>query len=254
MTYNSRMDKPTDRSPSLPLLLYLLMIAPWITEYVEDGHWPATPQELITETGLSILIGAGVFVFRYYHRRMLQLRDEIERSAQTDALTAVGHPRALEEALVKEVARARRMDRPLSCIFFDLDDFKAINDRFGHAAGNSVLQTVGKMIQGVIRQGVDPVFRYGGDEFILLLPEADKAQAYLIAQRLHQALSALRPPTVPIKSLQASLAVAQLRPGQNALDLLSLVDKAMHRAKTRGKNLIFDAEDPEKDFTGGGRI
>ena len=166
----------------------------------------------------------------------------------------MGHPRALEEALVKEIARARRMDRPLSCIFLDLDNFKAINDRFGHATGNSVLQTVGKSIQGVIRQGMDPAFRYGGDEFIILLPEADKARAYIIARRLHQALSALRPPAIPIKSLQASLAVAQLRPEQNAMDLLGLVDKAMRRAKTRGRNFIFDAEDPEKDFTGGGPV
>jgi diguanylate cyclase (GGDEF)-like protein len=141
------------------------------------------------------------------------------------------------------------MDRPLSCIFFDLDDFKVINDRFGHATGNSVLQTVGKSIQSTIRQGMDLAFRYGGDEFVIILPEADKAQAYLIAQRLHQAISALRPPTIPIKSLEVSLAVAQLRPAQIAIDLLSLVDKAMHRAKARGKNLIFDAEDPEKDLS-----
>jgi diguanylate cyclase (GGDEF)-like protein len=240
------MAKPVTPSGKTPFLLFLLMIAPWITEYLEDGHWPVTPQELITETGLSILIGAGIFGLLYYRRQMLRRQDEIERSAQTDALTAVGHPRALEEALVKEVARARRMDRPLSCIFLDLDDFKAINERFGHATGNSVLQMVGKSIQGVIRQGVDPAFRYGGDEFIILLPEADKAQAYIIAQRLHQALSALRPPAIPIKSLQASLAVAQLRPAQNAMDLLGLVDKAMRQAKTRGKNFIFDAEDMEK--------
>lgn len=247
MTYNSRMDKPTARSGSMPLLLYLLTLAPWITDYLENGHWPAAPREMITGVGLSILIGAGVAVLLYYRRQMLRLQDEIERSAQTDALTAVGHPRALEEALVKEVARSRRMDRPLSCIFFNLDNFKTINDRFGHATGNSVLQTVGKSIQGAIRLGMDMAFRYGGDEFVIILPEADKAQAYLIAQRLHQAISALRPPTIPIKSIEVSLAVAQLRPAQIARDLLSLVDKAMHRAKTRGKNIIFDAEDLEKD-------
>jgi diguanylate cyclase (GGDEF)-like protein len=248
MTYNSLMDKPTARSGRKPLLLYLLLITPWITDYWEKGHWPAAPREMITEISLSILIGAGVSVLLYYRRQMLRRQDEIEQSAQTDALTAVGHPRALEEALVKEVARSRRMDRPLSCIFFDLDDFKTINDRFGHATGNSVLQTVGKSIQGTIRQGMDLAFRYGGDEFVIILPEADKAQAYLIAQRLHQAISALRPPTIPIKSLQASLAVAQLRPEQNRMDLLKLLDKAMHQAKTHGKNLIFDAEDPEKDL------
>lgn len=248
MTYNSRMDKPTARSGRTPLLLYLLLITPWITNYWEKGRWPTVPRELITGISLSILIGAGVSVLLYYRRQMFQRLEEIEQSAQTDALTAVGHPRALEEALVKEVARSRRMDRPLSCIFFDLDDFKTINDRFGHATGNSVLQAVGKSIQGAIRQGVDLAFRYGGDEFVIILPEADKAQAYLIAQRLHQAISALRPPTIPIKSLQASLAVAQLRPEQNRMDLLNLLDKAMHQAKTHGKNLIFDAEDPEKDL------
>lgn len=248
------MDKPTDRSGPLPLLLYLLMLLPWITEYLEDGPWPATPRAWITEIGLSVLIGTGIAVILFYHRQLRRRQDEIEQLAHTDTLTAVGHPRALEEALVKEIARARRMDRPLSCIFLDLDNFKAINDRFGHATGNSVLQTVGKSIQGVIRQGMDPAFRYGGDEFLILLPEADKARAYIIARRLHQALSALRPPAIPIKSLQASLAVAQLRPEQNALDLLGLVDQAMRRAKTRRKNLIFDAENPEKDFTGSEQI
>jgi len=91
-------------------------------------------------------------------------------------------------------------------------------------------------------------FRYGGDEFVIILPEADKTQAYLIAQRLHQAISALRPPKIPIKSLDVSLAVAQLRPDQIAMDLLSLVDKAMHQTKTRRKNFIMDAEDLEKEL------
>jgi len=249
MTYNPGMDKPTARSGSTPLLLYLFLITPWITDYWEKGHWPAAPREMITEAGLSILIGAGVWGLLYYRRQMLRRQDAIEQSARTDALTGVGHPRALEEALVKEVARSRRMDRPLSCIFFDLDNFKTINDRFGHATGNSVLQTVGKSIQGTIRQGMDMAFRYGGDEFVIILPEADKAQAYTIAQRLHQAISALRPPTIPIKSLEVSLAVAQLRPEQIAIDLLSLVDKAMQQSKARGKNLIFDAEDPGKDLS-----
>lgn len=242
------MDKPTAQSGRTPLLLYLFLVTPWITDYWEKGHWPAAPREMITEITLSILIGAGVSILLYYRRQVLKLQNEIEQSARTDALTAVGHPRALEEALVKEVARSRRMDRPLSCIFFDLDNFKAINDRFGHATGNSVLQTVGKSIRGTIRQGVDMAFRYGGDEFVIILPEADKSQAYLIAQRLHQAISDLRPPAIPIKSLEVSLAVAQLRPAQIAIDLLSLVDKAMHQAKSRGKNIIFDAEDLEKDL------
>lgn len=245
--YNLPMDKPS-APPGVMSLLYGLAILPWLADYLQQGHWPASPIAWITESGLSILIGSGVFLLLDYQRRLRQQRVEIERVSRTDALTTLGHPRALEEALVKEIARTRRMDRPLSCIFFDLDDFKRINDRFGYATGNSVLQTVGKTIRRAIRQGVDMAFRYGGDEFVIILPETDKAQAYTIAQRLQQAISSLRPPAIPLKTLEASLAVAQLRPTQIAMDLLNLVDKAAHRAKTRGKNSISDAEELEKDL------
>jgi diguanylate cyclase (GGDEF)-like protein len=241
------MEKPSPRPDVLPLL-YVLVILPWIAEYLVRGQGPAAAVVWIAQSGLSILIGAGVFILLDFHRRLRQQRDEIERLSGIDALTLVGHPRALEEALVKEIARARRMVRPLSCIFFDLDDFKKINDRFGYDTGNSVLQTVGKTMRGAIRQGVDMAFRYGGDEFVIILPEADKAKATLIAKRLHRAISSLHPPAIPLKTLEASLAVAQLRPEQIAMDLLNLVDKAAHLAKTRGKNSIIDAEELEKDL------
>ena len=242
------MVKLTDPSSKMPFLFYLLIIVPWLTQYFEKGRFALNPRELVGEISLSVLIAAGVYAALYYRERCLQQQSEVERLAHTDALTMLGQPRALEEALVREIARARRMDRPLSCIFADLDDFKTINDRFGHATGNAVLQTVGKTIQGIIRQGMDLAFRYGGDEFVVILPEADKAQAYLIAQRLHQALSKLRPPAIPLKAVQAGLAVAQLRPDQKATDLLGLVDKATRQAKTRTKNFIIDAEEPEKDL------
>ena len=228
-------------------LLYLLVATPWVTEYLEKGRLPSTPRGMITEITFSVIIGIGVYVLQKFQRKLLRQKTEMDRLADTDVLTTLGNPRALEGAIVREIARARRMDRPLACIFCDLDDFKAINDRFGHTTGNSVLQVVGKTIQNVIRHDVDSAFRYGGDEFLIILPEADKAQAYIIAQRLHQALSKLRPPAIPLKTLQACLGVAQLHSEQNAMDLLSLMDKAMRQAKSRGKNLIFDAEDLEKD-------
>ncbi|HTN42484.1 MAG TPA: GGDEF domain-containing protein [Nitrospiria bacterium] len=248
MTYNLHMDKLPVRSGILSILFYLLIIVPWLIRYLEEGRFAQYPRELIPQFGLSVLIGTGVYVSLHYRRRCLRQQSEIERLAQTDPVTMLGHPRALEEALVKEIARARRMDRPLSCIFADLDDFKMINDRFGHAAGNAVLQTVGKTIQGIIRQGMDLAFRYGGDQFVVILPEAAKAQAYVIAQRLHQALSKLRPPVIPLKTVRAVLAVAQLRPYQKATDLLGLVDKATRLAKTRTKDFIIDAEELEKEL------
>jgi diguanylate cyclase (GGDEF)-like protein len=242
------MDKSNARPNGSTYLLYILVVLPWIADYLEYGRWPSSPIAWMVETALSLFIGAGILALQDYQRQIARHREEIERLSRTDALTMLGHPGALEEALVKEIARARRMDRPLSCIFFDLDDFKNINDRFGYATGNSVLQTVGKTLRGAFRQGVDMTFRYGGDEFVIILPEADKARAHIIAQRLQKAIGALRPPAIPIKSLQASLTVAQLRPSQVAMDLLNLVDKAAHRAKARAKNSIFDAEELEKEL------
>jgi len=242
------MDMSNARPNASTLLLYLLVVLPWIADYLGHGHWPAAPVAWIADTALSILIVAGVSLLLDYRIQIARHREEIERLSRTDALTMLGHPRALEESLVKEIARARRMDRPLSCIFFDLDNFKNINDRFGYATGNSVLQTVGKTVRGAIRQGVDMAFRYGGDEFVIILPEADKARAHTIAQRLQKAVAALRPPAIPIKCLEASLTVAQLRPSEVAMDLLNLVDKAAHRAKARAKNRIFDVEELEKEL------
>lgn len=248
IAYNLAMGQSSLPSGRTPVFFYLLIVVPWLEQYLARGGFPQDPYQLIYQILLSVLIGLGVYISLYYRKRYYRQRKELDRQAQTDALTMLGHPRTLEEALVKEIARARRMDRPLACLFADLDDFKTINDRFGHATGNAVLQTVGKTIQGVIRQGMDLAFRYGGDEFVVILPEADKARAYVIAQRLQQALSKLHPPQIPLKAVQAIIAVAQLRSDQVAGDLLALVDKATRQAKTRTKNFIIDAEDVEKDL------
>jgi len=243
------MNKPNSRPSGSIFLWYLLIVLPWFAEYLQHGRWPDAPSALLVEAGLSVLIGAGVYLWIDGRKRIVRCEEEIERLSRTDALTMLGHPRALEEALVREIARSRRMERPLSCIFFDLDNFKKINERFGYDTGNSVLQIVGKTVRSAIRQGVDTAFRYGGDEFVVILPEAEKAMARAIAGRLQRAIAGLRPPAIPIKTLEVSLTVAQLRPDQIAMDLLNLVDKTAHLAKVRAKNTIFDAEELERELS-----
>ena len=223
-------------------LLYLLILLPWLTDYLESNRLPATLRELLTEISLTLLIGLGVHLLIRQNRRARRQSAEMERLAITDPLTGLGNSRSLQETVIREVARARRMERPLSCVLLDLDDFRMINDRFGHERGNQVLQVVARTIGEMIRRVIDRAFRYGGDEFLILLPEADTTQALAVAQRLRQALLALRPPTIPKKSLSASFGVAELRKEQRAEDLLRTMDRALFQAKAKGKNIIYNAE------------
>jgi diguanylate cyclase (GGDEF)-like protein len=221
-------------------LLYLLILLPWITDFLESGL-PTTLRGFITELVLSVVIGVGVHAYIRLHHQTRHQTVEMERLATTDLLTELGNSQMLKEALVREVARARRSDRPLSCVLFDLDDFRMMNDRFGHEKGDLVLKVVARKIEEAIRREVDRPFRYGGDEFFILLPETQSNQALAVAQRLREALIALRPPAIPNKSLSASFGIGELREGQNAEDLLRSVDRAANQAKAKGKNVIYDA-------------
>ena len=222
-------------------LWYGLVLLPWGVEFLETGHLPATFREATTEVCLSLLIVVGILVLIRQQRRLKDLTSEMDRRSSMDPLTSLGNTQSLQETLVREIARTRRVERPLSCVLMDLDDFRMINDQYGHEKGNGVLQTVAGTIKTVIRQDVDRAFRYGGDEFLVILPEAEGQQALAIAQRLREALIDLKPPTIPKRALPVCIALAQLREDQRAHDLLRSLDRAMVKAKAQGKNMIYDA-------------
>jgi diguanylate cyclase (GGDEF)-like protein len=223
-------------------LLYLLMLFPWATGFLENGRFPFHLREVLSELSLSILIAIGVYTFIKLRNSTRDHAEEIKRLSITDSLTGLGNVRLLEEVLVREVARARRTDRPLSCILLDLDDFRILNNQFGLEKGNQVLQVAARTVREVIREGMDIAFRYGGDEFIILLPEADSHQALGVAQRLREAFIALQPPAIPKRSLPSSFGLAELRDGQRADDLMITLDRALTHAKSKGKNIIYDAQ------------
>jgi diguanylate cyclase (GGDEF)-like protein len=153
----------------------------------------------------------------------------------------LGNSQSFQETLVREVARARRSGQPFSCVLLDLSDFRLINDQFGHEKGNQVLQAVAQMIRQIIRQKTDSAYRYGGDGFALILPESDGAQALSVAQRLRETLMALKPPTIPKKTLSANFVLASLREDARAEDLMRMLDRALVETKARGKDLIYEA-------------
>jgi diguanylate cyclase (GGDEF)-like protein len=160
---------------------------------------------------------------------------EARRLADLDALTGLHNRRYFHETLQREVARAHRYDRSLALVVFDLDDFKAINDRIGHLAGDSVLAEAAERVRDVTRSA-DIACRVGGDEFAVILPEASHADADQLYERIQLAVTAR--PIGNAGDLRFSAGVAELRADDDAVKFFQRADDALYRAKELGKNQI----------------
>ena len=159
--------------------------------------------------------------------------------AGTDAVAGSMNHRAMRRRLDEEIDRAARAGSPLSCLLIDLDDFKLVNDRYGHPAGDAVLREVVQALVGEFR-AFDRVARYGGDEFVVILPNADQRSAAIAAVR---ALERLRSVTVldSQQGIPASIGVAQWHSPMTTDDLLMACDAALLRAKREGKGRVTRA-------------
>jgi diguanylate cyclase (GGDEF)-like protein len=169
----------------------------------------------------------------------VRLHQLVEHQALVDVLTGVANRRACEQALRAEVARADRLGTPLALVLADIDDFKAVNDLHGHAAGDELLEAFAAVLRETIR-GADVAGRWGGEEFVLLLPGADADGAVQLADRIRVALatrtvSGLGGEEVGIT---CSFGVAQHEQGSDAETLLVAADGALYRAKREGKNRV----------------
>jgi diguanylate cyclase (GGDEF)-like protein len=157
---------------------------------------------------------------------------EARQLADLDALTGLHNRRFFHETLAREVARAQRYDRQLALIVFDLDDFKAINDRIGHLAGDAVIAEAAERVRDVVRSA-DIACRVGGDEFAVILPESTLADADQLYRRLQGALSAR--PIGQAGRLSFSAGVAELKPEDDTTVFFERADEALYSAKERGK-------------------
>lgn len=156
--------------------------------------------------------------------------------ARTDALTALPNLRAFVEAIQRESARAVREGSQLCVLYVDLDDFKSVNDRYGHTTGDTVLQSVATALTSSVRGG-DVVARIGGDEFIILLWHATATDAEVVAERIAQRIQEIAA-EYPLSHLGASLGVRMFeRAPENAEDVVRLADDAMYAEKARRKSL-----------------
>jgi diguanylate cyclase (GGDEF)-like protein len=171
--------------------------------------------------------------------RLRQNEAEIRALSLTDQLTGIGNRRRLDQALEEEISRAVRSGDKLSALMADLDHFKLVNDTYGHAVGDKVLETFGRLLRQTARLS-DVLGRYGGEEFVVLMPNTARAEAVIFAERLRLALA-----TTPIPPLKApitvSLGVVELRPGESGEAFLRRVDDALYGAKSQGRNRVLAA-------------
>jgi diguanylate cyclase (GGDEF)-like protein len=169
---------------------------------------------------------------------------ELRRHSRHDALTGLLTRRAAQQALEDEVQRSRRLGEPFSLLMIDADHFKAINDAQGHAAGDRALQHLGTLLAAQMRD-IDRVGRWGGEEFVVLLPGATLPQAQEVAERLRERCQALPPRWQDeVLPLTLSIGVAQWAgPGDELAALLERADAALYRAKAAGRNRV-EAEPP----------
>jgi diguanylate cyclase (GGDEF)-like protein len=161
--------------------------------------------------------------------------------AGTDAVTGCMNHRAMRRRLDEEIGRATRSGGPLSALLIDLDDFKAVNDRDGHQAGDALLRAVVQALVGEFR-AFDRVARYGGDEFVVILPNAELDSAAAAASRALERLRAI--PTqsgIGAGGVSASIGAAQWRAPMSIEDLLEACDAALLRSKRQGKGRVTRA-------------
>jgi len=192
---------------------------------------------------LNLLSILASFAAMAIHNATLHKRTKL--MAITDSLTGLHNHRYFKQYSKQEMVRAKRYHKPFSIIMMDVDDFKSYNDSFGHATGDTLLGLVGAIILRTIR-GVDVAFRYGGEEFIVLLPETRLDRAILAAERLREAVqigTARNPAGKASRGVTVSIGVASYPDNADKMDeLFNIVDSLLYQAKRNGKNKVHHQE------------
>lgn len=190
---------------------------------------------LLISFGVTVIVAwlVSVVIGRYQTR--------LEDLALTDKLTGLANRQALDLMFRRDLADSRRDKSGVAVLLLDLDHFKSINDKYGHLAGDAVLQGIAKVIREHLREG-DFVARWGGEEFLILLRHADEESATLVAEKIRTSIEqAVVPYIVDRFRLTASVGVAVWREGDTQDSLISRADDALYKAKEQGRNRVSSA-------------
>ena len=185
----------------------------------------------------SMVVLGGILVMTLLATSVVDVIDDIRKDRDTDPLTGLLNRRGFELLAATKIGRSD--NRPANLIICDIDNFKTINDSYGHAAGDAVLSELGNIMRDTIRDS-DIAGRIGGEEFAILLPRCDAAGAHRFAERLRTALMAARFSAIPpSRMITASLGIAQHHHREPLWDLVSRADEQLYAAKHAGKNRTF---------------
>ncbi len=158
--------------------------------------------------------------------------EELRRMSITDSLTELFNQRHFFQKIREETDRAKRMSYPICLMIFDIDNFKHYNDTKGHLAGDEIIRTIGRIIKSTIRTTMDTAFRYGGDEFAIILPNTTLSEVELIAYRIKEKMDG------GLEGLTISIGISSLSERASVEDFINSADKAMYAAKGRGREAV----------------
>ncbi|HKK34093.1 MAG TPA: diguanylate cyclase [Desulfomicrobiaceae bacterium] len=174
-------------------------------------------------------------------KRIIELQEKLRFNAMHDPLTGILNRGAVLERLYSELARSRRENQPMTLAMLDLDHFKVVNDTHGHLAGDEVLRETTRRIKNIVRD-YDIVGRYGGEEFLIVIPGADRESALTVYERIREGIGArAMDTTVASLVVTASMGVAEYDGIMSDQELIQLADDALYRAKDQGRNRVVCA-------------
>jgi diguanylate cyclase (GGDEF)-like protein len=226
-------------APRIALILAILATAAYLAAGLAVNQAPTTGplvQMLVNLTGLYLLAYIGASVGREQRRA----RDAAIRMSTVDSLTGLYNRSFFFSALEREIARGDRSGRAFCLVMLDLDDLKAVNDRFGHVAGDQVLRSVSDTMKGGVRK-IDVAARYGGDEFVALLPETDPTGGWVLAEKIRLTVAEQGMPGIDPTPTVSVGVVSYPADGRSADALLVSADRAMYASKRGGKNRVARA-------------
>ncbi|WP_163291950.1 diguanylate cyclase [Desulfovibrio sp. JC022] len=229
-----------------------------LLEFIEHGMAKIPPQEFdrITQkwiqtttitpewlmptavSGLVIMVGGFVFIYIYFLKRQVAARTmELQKMSQTDMLTGLYNRRKMDEVLQREFDRFKRYKRPLSLILIDIDNFKEINDTYGHAVGDKVLVRFAGILLSSTRS-MDRIGRWGGEEFIIVCPETTVSEGVIIAEKLRSHIENSQFNT--IGGSTASFGVTEIKDDDDFISIFVRCDAALYKSKENGRNRVSE--------------
>ncbi|MBI2060333.1 MAG: GGDEF domain-containing protein [Nitrospirae bacterium] len=184
----------------------------------------------------GFVLGTALDRLRRQRAELVRANRKLQKLSVTDPLTGLGNRRYCEQRLEEELARAQRYDRSLALLLLDLNGFKAINDRYGHAAGDDVLAQVGAALREAIRR-TDSVFRFGGDEFVVLLPETTDSGIEEFKERMSNAIRDSAQPNLTLDApVSVTIGQGVVPPGKRSTPemLIHEADRDLYLRKRKG--------------------